>query len=189
MLIFFILYDLFDIDWLLLLNMYKLYIFIINVYPMLESLSDTDIDDKWKDNIILKFNKLLNLLRCIIKTDLIISSLERWLISLDWFEIFWDYFQKPHNKKREELWLSDVYSITKINFSSWDHILISTKPIPYLKYKNIIYLDLIKESIHPTIQKMMEEKLLEIHFLEKEYFEKKGYYKTKASEEIFQVIQ
>lgn len=126
-----------------------------------------------KRKIRSSFNNLLEMFRPYLHIEWFISSLERWLVSQDGQEVFRDYFDSPHSNMKDELNMPYSFSITKINFYNWKHAILSTRLQPSLKDKNIVFLDDLKEKIHPSLRNTLDNKLREIHFLEKDYFDEK----------------
>ena len=126
-----------------------------------------------KYKIISLYNNLLDTYRNYLKVEWWIISLERWLIWDDWTTIFEDYFENTHENLREKYNLNNSYAITKINLSNWTHMLLATIFKKQLLGKWIKFLDTIQKNMHPTMSKILDEKLHEIHYIEHEYFKNK----------------
>lgn len=135
-----------------------------------------------------EFNWLLDMLRDYIGVKWSISSLERWLISPDWESAYRDYFKETHSKMRDQLDMKEAVSVTKINLSTWKYIILSTIYQPSLKIKNIVFLDRIKENINSDRKIKLDNKIREIHFLERDFIEEKKNISVNTSKEIFETI-
>lgn len=157
---------------------------------MIESLNHNDSEKALflQSKIKTEFNWLLDMLRDYIGVKGSISSLERWLISPGWNSAYRDYFKKNHSKMRDELEMNDAFSVTKINLSTWKHIILSTTYQPSIWVKNVVFLDKIKENLNTSLNTILDNKMREIHFLERDLIEEKNNISVNISKEIFETI-
>lgn len=154
-----------------------MFIFLFSLFMInLPGNPESEISLFLQSKIKTEFNWLLDMLRDYIGVKWSISSLERWLISPDWESVYRDYFKETHSKMRDELEMNDATSVTKINLSSWKYIILSIPYQPSIRTKNIVFLDKIKENLNPSQSTILDNKMREIHLLERNFIEEKKRY-------------
>lgn len=134
------------------------------------------------------FNEILNIVRTTLGIEWIVSSLERGIIMPNGESIYRDYFEETHSKMKEKLWAFYSFSVTKINLSNGNNIVFYANLEPDLLGKGILFLDAVKENLHPNLRTTLDNKMREIHYIEREIFEKRNSILSATGKKIVETI-
>lgn len=143
-----------------------------------------------KSQIRIVFNDIFTILKDSINTSSYISKIERWIISKETNqEFFENYFNYTHEWLKEKYNIFDGISVTKIILADWKEVLFSTHTNHEIQWKEILCLDNIVQKQHPHIQNNFYQKLLKIQTLEREFFNKKKESIKKTKDRLIETIK